>query len=133
MGCLKWVRSYVTSLEVVMFLFMFGLFMVVITSQVPTTKNQDEYQKQPHSAIDYSHHHPLGALPTNIAKLKNQDEFLKATALCHNNRTIIIILQELYLEKACRVNFNHTEKTCARIGIFSSYGVLIILTCMYIV
>ena len=34
MGCVKWMRSHVTSLEVVMFLFMFGLFMVVITSQV---------------------------------------------------------------------------------------------------
>jgi len=56
MGCLKWVRSNVTSLEVVMFLFMFGLFMVVITSQ------------------------------------------------------------ELYLEKACRVNFNHSETICDRIG-----------------
>ena len=34
MGWTKLMRSYVTSLEIVMFLFMFGLFMVVITSQV---------------------------------------------------------------------------------------------------
>ena len=39
MGCVKWMRSYVTSLEVVMFLFMFGLFMVVITSQVRIDTN----------------------------------------------------------------------------------------------
>ena len=31
--------------------------------------------------------------------------------------TIIAINQELYLEKACRVNFNHSEAICARIGI----------------
>ena len=30
---------------------------------------------------------------------------------------IIAINQELYLEKACRVNFNHSEAICARIGI----------------
>jgi len=52
MECLKSIRRHVTSLEIVMFLFMFALFMVVITSQ------------------------------------------------------------ELYLVKACRVNFNHSDIIC---------------------
>ena len=34
---------------------------------------------------------------------------------------IYLCLQELYLEKACRVNFNHSEATCTRIGNSSHY------------